>query len=268
MPITRQCELLGVARSSVYYHPVPVSAEELAIMARIDRIHTDLPFLGSRRIADELGEYGLVVNRKRIRRLMQIMGIAAIYPKKRTSTPAPGHKIYPYLLRGLTIDHPGHVWCADITYIPMAKGFLYLVAIMDWYSRKVLSWRVSNTMDYTFCAEALKEALEVYEAPEIFNTDQGSQFTSSQFTGVLKEAEVKISMDGRGRWMDNVFIERLWRSVKYEEVYLHAYEGGSQARAGLGAYFEYYNTRRRHQGLAKSTPNEVYSGHEPLPQAA
>lgn len=237
-------------------------------MAHIDRIHTGLPFLGSRRIADELRDYGYIVNRKRVQRLMGIMGITAIYPKKRTTVPHPDHKIYPYLLRGLVIDHPGQVWAADITYIPMAHGFLYLVAIMDWHSRKVLSWRLSNTMDDTFCVEALQEAIEVFGAPEIFNTDQGSQFTGAAFTDVLNKARVRISMDGRGRWMDNVFIERLWRSVKYEEVYLHAYESGSQARAGLGAYFEYYNTHRRHQGLAKQTPDEVYFKHEPLPQAA
>ena len=237
-------------------------------MAWIDRIHTDLPFLGSRRIADELRDHGLVVNRKRVRRLMQIMGITAIYPKKRTTIPHPGHRIYPYLLRGLTIDHPGQVWASDITYIPMASGFLYLVAIMDWYSRKVLSWRLSNTMDDAFCVQALTEAITVFGAPGIFNTDQGSQFTGKAFTSVLKDANIRISMDGRGRWLDNVFIERLWRSVKYEEVYLHAYESGSQARAGLRAYFEYYNTRRRHQGLAQKTPDEVYFHHQPLPQAA
>lgn len=237
-------------------------------MALIDRIHTDLPFLGSRRMADELRDHGHVVNRKRVRRLMRLMGIVAIYPKKRTTVTHPGHTIYPYLLRGLVIDHPGQVWAADISYIPMARGFLYLVAIMDWHSRKVLAWRLSNTMDDAFCVEALTEALEVFGAPEIFNTDQGSQFTGTPFTSVLKDAGVRISMDGRGRWMDNVFIERLWRSVKYEEVYLHAYEDGRQARAGIGAYFEYYNTRRRHQGLAGRTPNEVYFHHHPLPQAA
>lgn len=237
-------------------------------MALIDQIHTDLPFLGSRRIADELRDRGYVVNRKRVQRLMQLMGITAIYPKKRTTTPHPGHMIYPYLLRGLVIDRPGQVWAADITYIPMARGFLYLVAIMDWHSRKVLSWRVSNTMDDTFCVDALTEAISTFGAPEIFNTDQGAQFTGTPFTSVLKDAEVRISMDERGRWMDNVFIERLWRSVKYEEVYLHAYEDGAQARAGLGAYFEYYNSRRRHQGLAKQTPDEVYFNHQPLPQAA
>ena len=209
-----------------------------------------------------------MVNRKRVQRLMRIMGITAIYPKKSTSRPNPYHKIYPYLLRGLTIDRPNQVWCADITYIPMAHGFLYLVAVMDWHSRKVLSWKVSNSLDDRFCVEALQEALHVYGPPEIFNTDQGSQFTGTRFTSVLEEAKIKISMDGKGRWMDNVFIERLWRSVKYEEVYLHAYENGSQARAGLGAYLDYYNTRRGHQGLGGATPNQVYSHRQPLPQAA
>lgn len=237
-------------------------------MARIDQIHLERPFLGSRRIVDELSSDGLVVNRKRVQRLMRIMGISALHPKKRTSIPHLGHKVYPYLLRGLTIDRPGQVWCSDITYIPMAIGFMYLVAVMDWHSRKVLSWRLSNTMGDTFCVEALQEAIDVFGAPEIFNTDQGSQFTSSAFTGVLEGVDTRISMDGKGRWMDNVFIERLWRSVKYEEVYLHAYENGSQARAGLEAYFEYYNTGRGHQGLAGRTPDQVYFNHQLLPQAA
>ena len=237
-------------------------------MARIDQIHLQRPFLGSRRISDELRADGLIVGRKRVQRLMRTMGITAIYPKKRTSTPNAAHKVYPYLLRGLTIDHPGQVWCADLTYIPMAHGFLYLVAVMDWHSRKVLSWNLSNTMDDTFCVQALREALDSFGAPEIFNTDQGAQFTSTAFTSVLEEAGIQISMDGKGRWMDNVFIERLWRSVKYEEVYLHAYENGSQARTRLTGYFEYYNARRHHQGLAGATPNQVYSNHQPLPQAA
>lgn len=257
-----------MARSSVYYQPAPVDESDLELMARIDQIHTGLPFLGSRRISDMLRDDGLIVNRKRVQRLMRIMGITALYPKKRTSTPHRGHKVYPYLLRGLSIDRPGQVWCADITYIPMSHGFMYLVAVMDWHSRKVLSWRLSNTMEDTFCVAALKEALDAFGVPEIFNTDQGSQFTGTEFTGVLKDAKVKISMDGKGQWMDNVFIERLWRSVKYEEVYLHAYENGSGARAGLGAYFEYYNTRRRHQGLGGRTPDEVYFKDQPLPHAA
>lgn len=266
--MTRQCELLGVARSSVYYQPVPVDEDDLEVMARIDQIHLARPFLGSRRIADELRADGLIVNRKRVRRLMTIMGITAIYPKKQTSNPNPAHKVYPYLLRGLKIEAANQVWCSDITYIPMASGFLYLVAVMDWHSRKVLSWKVSNTLDTRFCVQALQEALERYPAPEIFNTDQGAQFTATAFTSVLEEAGIQVSMDGKGRWMDNVFIERLWRSVKYEEVYLHAYENGSQARAGLAGYFEYYNTRRGHQGLAGATPDQVHSHHQPLPQAA
>lgn len=237
-------------------------------MARIDKIHLERPFLGSRRIADELSNDGMAVNRKRVQRLMRTMDITALYPKKCTSIANPGHKVYPYLLRGLKIDRPGQVWCSDITYIPMASGFMYLVAVMDWHSRKVLSWRLSNTMDDTFCVEALQEAFDVYGAPEIFNTDQGSQFTSAAFTSVLENAGTRISMDGKGRWMDNVFIERLWRSVKYEEVYLHAYENGTQARAGLEAYFEYYNTGRGHQGLAGRTPDQVYFNHQRLPQAA
>ena len=240
---------------------------DLEIMARIDRIHLERPFLGSRRISDELRTDGLVVNRKRVQRSMRLMGICAIYPKKRTSAPNPAHRVFPYLLRGLKIDRPNQVWCSDITYIPMAQGFLYLVAIMDWHSRKVLSWRLSNSLDSTFCIQALEEALEAHGAPEIFNPDQGSQFTATDFTNVLLEAGIKVSMDGKGRWMDNVFIERLWRSVKYEEVYLHAYENGSQARAGLGAYFDYYNTRRGHQGLGGATPNQVHSP-QLFPQAA
>lgn len=200
---------------------------------------------------------------------MQIMGLAALYPKRKTSTPAPGHKVYPYLLRGMRIDRSNQVWCTDVTYLPMATGFLYLVAVMDWHSRRVLSWRLSNTIDTTlFCVEALTEALEAYGPPEIFNTDQGSTFTAQAFTTVLAEAGVKISMDGRGRWMDNVFIERLWRSVKYEEVYLHAYDNGAAGRAGLDAYFEFYNTRRRHQGLDGLTPDEAYHQREQLPRAA
>lgn len=257
-----------MARSSVYYQPKPVSDEDLATMERIDQIHTDLPFLGSRRISDVLRDDGLVINRKRVQRLMRTMGITALYPKKRTSTPHPRHKVYPYLLRGMDIDRPGQVWCADITYIPMKCGFMYLVAVMDWHSRKVLSWRLSNTMDDTFCVEALQDAIETFGTPEIFNTDQGSQFTGTAFTSVLEDAKVKISMDGKGRWMDNVFIERLWRTVKYEEVYLRAYENGSHARVMLDEYFEYYNTHRRHQSLDRRTPDEVYFKDQPLPHAA
>jgi len=213
--------------------------------------------LGSRRIVDALDDEGIVVNRKKVQRLMRIMGLAALYPKQRTTIPAVGHRIYPYLLRGLTVDRPNQVWCADVTYLPMAQGFLYLVAIMDWYSRKVLSWRLSNTMGTSFWIDALTAAIDAHGAPEIFNTDQGAQFTSVAFTGVLHHHGITISMDGRGPWMDNVFIERLWRSVKYEEVYLKAYENGTQARKGLGDYFEFYNSRRRHQALNRRTSDEV-----------
>lgn len=268
LPLTRQCQLLGVARSTVYYESAPTPQADVDLMRAIDEIHLRRPFLGSRRIVDELADDGIMVNRKRVQRLMRLMGLVALYPKRKTSVPAQGHKIYPYLLRGLRIDTPGLVWCTDVTYLPMASGFLYLVAIMDWNSRKVLAWRVSNTIDTTFCLEALTEALETYDAPNIFNTDQGSTFTAHEFTSALTAHGVAISMDGRGRWMDNVFIERLWRSVKYEEVYLHAYDDGAAARAGLGAYFQYYNSRRRHQALGRRTPDEVYHGIEALPRAA
>ena len=268
LPVTSQCELLDVARSAVYYQPTPAPSGDIDLMRRIDQIHLDYPFLGSRRIVDALAEDGIVVNRKKVQRLMRIMGLAALYPKPRTTIPAVGHRIYPYRLRGLIIDRPNQVWCADVTYLPMAHGFLYLVAIMDWYSRKVLSWRLSNTMDPSFCVDALTAAIDAYGVPEMFNTDQGSQFTSEAFTGVLNKHRITISMDGRGRWMDNVFIERLWRSVKYDEVYLKAYENGTQARQGLGDYFVFYNSRRRHQSLSRRTPDEVYHHTQPLPQAA
>lgn len=258
MPITRQARVLELSRSSVYYQPVPTSAEDLAVMAAMDDIHMELPFYGIRRIRGELAGRGFTVGRQHVATLMRTMGIEAIHPKRRLSVPHPGHKIYPYLLRGVDITAAGHVWCTDITYLPMARGFCYLVAIMDWASRRVLSWRLSNTLDASFCIEALEEALERYEAPDIFNTDQGSQFTSEGFTGVLLSAGISISMDGRGRWMDNVFIERLWRSVKYEEVYLKAYDSISEARRELGVYFDFYNMRRRHQGLKDQTPDQVY----------
>jgi len=258
LPITRQCELLDLPRSTFYHAPQQVSERDLELMGLIDRCHTELPFYGSRRIKDWLKDEGHTVNRKRIQRLMRTMGIVALYPKQKLSQPHPGHKVYPYLLRNLTIDHANQVWAADITYLPMARGFVYLVAIMDWHSRKVLSWRLSNSMDSSFCVDALKEAIEHYGAPTIFNTDQGSQFTSEDFTKELRDHEISISMDGRGRWMDNVFVERLWRSVKYEEVYLKGYEGMRDAKASLGRYFEFYNTRRRHQSLDKRTPDDVY----------
>ncbi len=267
LPVTRQCQLLSLNRSTVYYQPKPVSDEDLKLMRRIDEMHLKRPFYGSRRIRDWLWEEGHDINRKKVQRLMRQIGIQALYPKKGTSNPGKGHKIYPYLLKGLVIDRPNQVFCADITYIPMAKGFVYLVAVMDWYSRKVLSWRLSNTMDSDFCVEALEEAISRYGAPEIFNTDQGAQFTSEAFTDVLKASNVKISMDGKGRWIDNVFVERLWRSVKYEEVYLRAYASIIEARSRIGAYMSFYNQERKHQSLGK-TPDQAYYGEITLPEAA
>ncbi len=258
LPVTRQCALLDLPRSTFYHVPKPVSEEELEQMALIDRCHLKHPFYGSRRIRDWLEDHGYRVNRKKVQRLMRTMDLVAQYPKRNLSLVNQAHKVYPYLLRGLVIDRPNQVWATDITYIPMARGFVYLVAIMDWYSRKVLSWRVSNTLDTSFCVDALEEAIEAYGAPEIFNTDQGSQFTSEEFTGVLKRHDIRISMDGKGRWVDNVFVERLWRSVKYEEVYLKAYDSMAAAKASLGRYFAFYNTERRHQSLDRRTPDSVY----------
>ena len=268
LPVTRQCQLLNLNRSTVYYPPRPVSADDLRLMRRIDEMYLKRPFYGSRRLRDWLQDEGITVNRKRVQRLMRQMGMVAIYPKARTSKPGKGHKIYPYLLRNLKIDRPNQMWATDVTYIPMAKGFVYLVAIMDWYSRKVLSWRLSTTMDTEPCVAALEEALARYGSPEIFNTDQGAVFTSEDFTGVLKQAGVDISMDGKGRWMDNVFVERLWRSVKYEEVYLKAYETVAEARQGIGTYFEFYNSERRHQSLNRQTPDQLYRGKVEWPRAA
>ena len=258
LSITRQCELLDLPRSTFYHVPKPVSDEELALMALIDRCHLKHPFYGSRRIRDWLEDRGHRVNRKRVQRLMRTMDLVALYPKRNLSLANQAHKVYPYLLRNLAIDHPNQVWATDITYIPMARGFVYLVAIMDWHSRKVLSWRVSNTLDTSFCIEALEEAIEQHGTPEIFNTDQGSQFTSEEFTGVLKAHDICISMDGKGRWVDNVFVERLWRSVKYEEVYLKAYDSIVEARTSLDIYFTFYNTERRHQRLDRRTSDNVY----------
>lgn len=258
LPKTRRCQLLAVPRSTAYYAPTPVSAQDLTLMRLIDEIHLQSPFYGSRRVRDELLDRGEAVSRKRVQRLMRLIGLQALYPRRRTSQPGQGHRIYPYLLRDLVIDRADHVWATDITYIPMAKGFMYLVAIIDWYSRRVLSWRVSNTLDTGFCIEALEEALQRFGAPQIFNTDQGAQFTSEAFTAVLRQHGVAISMDGKGRWMDNVFVERLWRSVKYEDVYLHAYETPAELRAGLTRYFEFYNARRRHSTLDRGTPDAVY----------
>ena len=258
LPKARRCQLLEVPRSTAYYQSTPVSAQDLALMRLIDEIHLRYPFYGSRRLCDELEDCGQTVNRKRVQRLMRLMGLQALYPRRRTSQPGKGHKIYPYLLRGLPIERANHVWATDITYIPMAKGFMYLVAIIDWYSRRVLSWRVSNTLDTGFCIEALEEALQRCGAPQIFNTDQGAQFTSEDFTDVLKDHGVAISMDGKGRWVDNVFVERLWRSVKYENIYLYAYETPAALRDGLARYFEFYNAKRRHSALDRRTPDAVY----------
>ncbi len=259
LPITRQCQVLSISRSSSYYQAQGTSDEELGLMRLLDELHLRYPFYGARRLRDALyDEHGITVNRKRVRRLMLLMGIQAVYPgSKNTSKPNKAHRIYPYLLRDIEINRSNQVWCTDITYLPMARGFAYLVAIMDWHSRKVLSWRISNVMDTDFCMEALNEAINRYGAPEIFNSDQGSQFTSTAFTDELKRNNIRISMDGKGRWIDNVFIERLWRSVKYEEVYLHAYESLTQARAGLKNYFQFYNAKRKHQTL-NAKPDDVY----------
>ncbi|RCN56212.1 IS3 family transposase [Acidiferrobacter thiooxydans] len=260
VPIARQCAWLGVPRSSVYYQGKPaVSEEDLSLMKRLDALHLQHPFLGSRRLRDRLERDGVFVNRKRIQRLMQVMGIKTLYPRRKTSAPGPGHRIYPYLLRGMTITRPNQVWCADVTYIPMARGFCYLVAIMDWATRAVLSWRLATTLEADSCVEALEEALELYGAPQIFNTDQGAQFTSEAFTDVLKAHTIDISMDGKGCWRDNVFVERLWRSVKYEEVYLKAYASIPEARASLAKYFHFYNHERPHQALDRRTPWEAYT---------
>ena len=258
LSIRRQCVLLGLARSGVYRPRPAADEDDLAVMRRLDELFLAHPFLGSRRMAAMLQAEGRPINRKRVQRLMRLMGIAAIGPKPRTSQPAPGHKIYPYLLRDLVIDRANQVWAADITYLPMSRGFLYLVAIIDWASRAVLAWRLSNSMDVSFCLDALDEALARFGKPEIFNTDQGSQFTSAGFTGRLEAAGIRISMDGRGRWLDNVFIERLWRSLKYEEVHLKAYADGREARAGISAWVTFYNTRRPHQALGNRTPMAVW----------
>ena len=261
LSVAWQCRLLAVPRSSFYYRPAPAPEEDLDLMRRIDAIHLAYPFLGSRRVQDELGREGLRVNRKKIQRLMRIMGIAALHPKPRTSTPAPGHRVYPYLLRDVAVTRPNQVWASDITYIPMAHGFMYLVAVLDWFSRRVLSWELSNTMDVALCVAALEEALGRFGAPEIFNTDQGSQYTSAAFTGLLESHQVAISMDGRGRFLDNIFIERLWRSVKYEDIYLRAYENPLSLHEGLRNYFAFYNGRRRHASLpGRQTPDEAYFG--------
>jgi putative transposase len=258
LSIRRQCQLLGVARSSVYRPPRPANDNDLELMRRIDQLFTAWPFLGSRRMTAMLNGEGCRINRKRVQRLMRKMGIAALGPKPRTTKPAPGHKIFPYLLRHMVIDRPNQVWAADITYVPIGQGFLYLVAIIDWASRAVLAWRLSNTMDTSFCVSALEEALARFGRPEIFNTDQGSQFSSAAFTGTLAATGVRISMDGRGRWMDNVFIERLWRSLKYEDIYLKGYSDGHEAKAGIARWIEFYNFQRPHQALENRVPMAVW----------
>ena len=264
LSVRRQCQLLGVARSGVYRPPPAANDDDdLALMRRLDQLFTAWPFLGSRRMTAMLRAQGHEVNRKRVRRLMRRMGIAALGPRPRTSKPSPGHKVYPYLLRDLAIERPNQVWCADITYIPIGRGFLYLVAIMDWASRAVLSWRLSNTMDVSFCVSALEKALAYFGKPDIFNTDQGSQFTSAAFTGVLAAAGIRISMDGRGRWMDNVFIERLWRSLKHEDIYLKGYADGREAHAGIGSWITFYNGARPHQALGNRTPMAVWRAGAP-----
>jgi putative transposase len=266
LALIRQAKLLKLSRSSVYYRPRPVSPADLAIMRRIDELHLDYPFAGSRMLRDLLRGEGIAIGRQRVATMMKRMGIAALYRRPNTSKPAPGHKIYPYLLRGLAVDRPNQVWAMDITYIPMARGFVYLTAVVDWFSRRVLAWRVSITMEVEFCLEAVEEALAKHGRPEIFNTDQGSQFTSVDFTGLLLDNAIAISMDGRGAWRDNVFVERLWRSVKYEEVYLRAYDSVSEARTSIGRYLDFYNRKRPHSSLDARTPDRAYFEH--LPQAA
>jgi len=264
LPISRQAKVLGISRGTAYYQPKPVSSRDQTLMNRIDRLHLELPFAGARMLRDLLRQEGHKVGRKHVSTMMKRMGIEALYRKPRTTKPHPGHQVYPYLLRSLPVTRANQVWAMDITYLPMARGFVYLAAVVDWYSRRVLTWKVSTTMDVHFCLEAVEEAMANYGTPEIMNTDQGSQFTSQAFTGLLKENDIRISMDGKGAWRDNVFVERLWRSVKYEEVYLHAYDSVSSARAGLDRYFRFYNGRRPHSSLDRQTPDQVYF--ESLPQ--
>ena len=268
LSLVRQAKALNISRGSVYYQPRAVSPEDLAIMRRIDELHLERPFAGSRMLRDFLNREGISVGRRHVATLMKRMGVAAIYRKRSTSKPAPGHKIYPYLLRGVKVDRPNQVWATDITYIPMARGFVYLVAVIDWFTRRVLSHRVSITMEAGFCVEALEEALAKHGKPDIFNTDQGSQFTSEEFTRVLIDAKVAISMDGKGAWRDNVFVERLWKSVKYEEVYLRAYDSVGEARASLGRYLNFYNSQRPHSSLDRKTPDEAYFNPPTISMAA
>jgi putative transposase len=268
LPITRQAAVLNISRGSVYYLPRPVSEADLAVMRRLDRLHLESPFAGSRMLRGLLAAEGCKIGRRHVKTLMRRMGIEALYRRPRTTKPEPGHKIYPYLLRGIEITRPNQVWAMDITYIPMARGFVYLAVVLDWFSRRVLSWRLSITMESSFCIEALEDALARYGKPDIFNTDQGSQFTGAAFTGALADKGITISMDGKGAWRDNVFVERLWRSVKYEEVYLRAYESVSDARGSIGRYLDFYNTRRPHQSLDGDTPDQAYFTKLPLRVAA
>ena len=269
LSVSRQAILLGISRGSIYYQNRPVSDADLKLMHRIDKLHTEFPFAGSRMLRDLLAQEGFKVGRLHVATLMKRMGIEALYRKPNTSKPAPGHRIYPYLLRKLPITRPNQVWAMDITYIPMARGFIYLAAVLDWFTRRVLSWRVSITLEADFCIEAVEEALTRYAKPKISNTDQGSQFTSSDFIKVLAAREIMISMDGKGAWRDNVFVERLWRTIKYEEVYLRAYASVSEARASIGRYLGFYNSRRPHSSLDGKTPDQVYFNTlSPLPVAA
>jgi putative transposase len=258
LALTQQARLMGLSRSSLYYREHPVSERDVMLMNKIDRLHTEWPFAGARMLRDMLRADGQDVGRLHVATLMQLMGIEALYCKKKTSRRNPEHPVYPYLLRGLTIEEPNHVWATDITYIPMSRGFLYLCVVLDWATRKAVSWRLSNTLTTDFCLDAVEEALSKYGKPKIFNTDQGSQFTDSDFVKLIKDNGILISMDGKGAWRDNVFVERLWRSIKYEEVYLHAYDGASEARVSLARYITFYNERRPHQALDGLTPNAVY----------
>ena len=266
LPLTKQASLLNLSRSSLYYQSRPIAPADLTVMRRIDELHLNYPFAGSRRLRDLLRAEGIEIGRERVATMMKRMDITTIYRRPNTSKPAPGHKIYPYLLRNLAVTRPDQVWAMDISYIPMARGFVYLAAVIDWFTRRVLSWRVSITMEVDFCLAAVEEALGKHGRPEIFNTDQGSQFTSAAFTGLLADNAIAISMDGRGSWRDNVFVERLWRSVKYEEVYLRAYDSVAEARASLGRYLDFYNRKRPHSTLDARTPDQAYFDH--LPQVA
>jgi putative transposase len=269
LPVARQAELLGISRGSVYYLPRAIPPADLALMRRIDELHLDYPFAGSRMLRSLLKKEGYEVGRLHVATLMGKMGIEAIYRRPNTSKPAPGHKVFPYLLRKVAVTQPNQVWAMDITYVPMARGFVYLAAVVDWFSRRVLAWRLSISMDASFCIEAVEEALARYGRPAIFNTDQGSQFTSLAFTSVLQTAGIAISMDGKGSWRDNVFVERLWRTIKYEEIYLKAYDSVSEARASIGRYLAFYNARRPHSSLDRQTPDEAYFNPlQPIPVAA